>query len=61
MSAKAHVTYDGQQPTTLKPEKYAYGPAKVVHKATCGNGDPCVLFIAFEDPVDAVPVSSSSH
>jgi hypothetical protein len=33
---------------------YAYGPAKLAHKAVCGNAGPCVLFIAFEAPVDAI-------
>ena len=48
------VTYDGQEAVTLKPGMYAYGPAKLSHEATCAAGDPCVLFIAFEAPVDAV-------
>jgi hypothetical protein len=52
------VTDEGQQTTTLKPGMYAYGPAKRPHKAVCANGDPCVLFIAFEAPVDAMPVES---
>lgn len=34
---------------------YAYGPAKLPHKAYCASGAPCVLFIAFESAVDAVP------
>ena len=34
--------------------------AKLAHKATCGKGDPCVLFIAFESPVDAFPVEAKS-
>ena len=58
VSGKLQVTYDGQKPTTLKPGMYAYGPAKLPHKAVCGKGDPCVLFIAFEGPVDAIPTGS---
>ena len=58
VSGELQVTYDGQKPTTLKPGTYAYGPAKLPHKAVCGKGDPCVLFIAFEGPVDAVPTDS---
>ena len=58
VSGKLQVTYDGQKPTTLKPGMYAYGPAKLPHKAVCGKGDPCVLFIAFEGPVDAIPTDS---
>lgn len=47
------VTYDNQETEILKPGTYAYGPAKLPHTAFCEKGDPCVLFIAFEDPVDA--------
>ncbi|HET9448943.1 MAG TPA: cupin domain-containing protein [Steroidobacteraceae bacterium] len=60
VSGELQVTYEGQQTTTLKPGMYAYGPAKRPHKAVCAKGDPCVLFIAFEAPVDAMPVESSS-
>jgi hypothetical protein len=38
----------------LKPGTYAYGPPRLSHKAECGAAGPCVLFIAFESPVDAV-------
>lgn len=57
VSGEMQVTYDGQSPADLKPGSYAYGPAKLPHSATCAAGDPCVLFIAFEAPVDAVPVN----
>jgi quercetin dioxygenase-like cupin family protein len=53
VSGELTVTYDGQQATTLKPGMYAYGPPKLSHKATCAKGAPCVLFIAFESPLDA--------
>lgn len=58
VSGELQVTYEGQQTTTLKSGMYAYGPAKRPHRAVCAKGDPCVLFIAFEAPVDAVPVES---
>jgi hypothetical protein len=48
------VTYEGQDTVALRPGSYAYGPAKLAHDAYCEKGDPCVLFIAFESPVDAV-------
>ncbi len=54
VSGELHVTYDGQDTVVLKPGMYAYGPAKLPHKAYCAKGDPCVLFIAFESPIDAV-------
>ena len=55
------VTYDGQSAVTLKPGMYAYGPAKLPHKASCAKTGPCVLFIAFESPVDAVKVDGESR
>lgn len=61
VSGKLQVTYDGQPSVTLKPGMYAYGPAKLPHKAYCSKGDPCILFIAFEQPVDAFPVETSPN
>ncbi|OEY72076.1 cupin domain-containing protein [Salegentibacter salarius] len=55
VSGEMEVTYEGEQPQTLKEGTYAYGPANKPHSAKCGDS-PCVLFIAFEDPVDAMPV-----
>jgi quercetin dioxygenase-like cupin family protein len=55
VSGELRVTYDGHEPLVLTPGTYAYGPAKLPHTAACADGDPCVLFIAFEEPVDAVP------
>jgi quercetin dioxygenase-like cupin family protein len=57
VSGELHVTYEGQPTTTLMPGTYAYGPAGLPHEAVCGKGAPCVLFIAFEAPVDAVPAA----
>jgi hypothetical protein len=54
VSGELRVTYDGQDEAVLRPGSYAYGPANLPHAATCAEGDPCVLFIAFELPVDAV-------
>lgn len=60
VSGEMQVSYDGQDPALLKPGMYAYGPAKLGHSATCGDQGPCVLFIAFEGPIDAVPVGDTS-
>lgn len=59
VSGEMEVTYDGQEATVLKPGTYAYGPAKRPHKARCMGSVPCVLFIAFESPVDAVLVDAT--
>jgi len=57
LSGELQVVYDGQPTATLIPGMYAYGPAKLPHKAYCNQGASCVLFIAFESPVDATPDS----
>ena len=54
VSGELHVTYDGHDTTVLKPGMYAYGPPKLPHEAYCAKGASCVLFIAFEAPIDAV-------
>jgi hypothetical protein len=61
VSGELHVTYDGQEPAILRPGMYAYGPAKAVHRGRCASDEPCVLFIAFEGPVDATPVAASAR
>lgn len=60
VSGELTVVYDGQPATVLKPGMYAYGPAKLGHQATCAKGNPCVLFIAFEGPVDAMPTEAKA-
>lgn len=56
VAGELHVTYDGQAKAVLKPGTYAYGPARLPHSAVCTSAVPCVLFIAFESPLDAIPV-----
>lgn len=60
VSGELHVTYEGQEKTILKAGNYAYGPAKLSHEAYCASEVPCVLFIAFEGPVDAHPTAKTS-
>lgn len=55
VSGELEVTYTGEKPQTLKVGTYAYGPAKKYHTAKCGDAGPCILFIAFEQPLDAFP------
>ena len=54
VAGELHVTYEGQKPSILRAGSYAYGPAKAKHEARCANAGACVLFIAFESPIDAV-------
>jgi len=53
VSGELRIEYTGHSPSVLKPGTYAYGPIKAPHKASCTDSGPCVLFIAFESPVDA--------
>jgi quercetin dioxygenase-like cupin family protein len=53
LQGKMKVTYQGQDPIELKKGTYAYGPAKAKHRAVCTSQKACVLFIAFNEPVDA--------
>lgn len=56
VAGEMHVGYEGQAPAVLRVGSYAYGPPRHVHEARCASADPCVLFIAFEQPVDAIAV-----
>ncbi len=58
VAGELSVNYKGQAKVVLKPGMYAYGPAKLPHSASCAANAACVLFIAFESPVDAVPVTA---
>jgi mannose-6-phosphate isomerase-like protein (cupin superfamily) len=58
VSGRLSVRYKGQSEVVLEPGMYAYGPARLPHSASCAAGEPCVLFIAFESAVDAVPVAT---
>lgn len=55
VSGEFHVSFDGHPTVVMRAGTYAYGPAGLPHDAHCAKGDPCVLFIAFEEPVDAIP------
>ncbi|PWF54703.1 cupin domain-containing protein [Massilia glaciei] len=55
VSGELELRYEGQKMQVLKPGSYAYGPPKMPHEAYCASTAPCVLFIAFELPVDAFP------
>ena len=60
VAGELHVQYKGQAKAVLKPGMYAYGPAKLPHSATCASKVPCVLFVAFESAVDAVPTEAKA-
>ena len=60
VQGEMQVTYEGHKPVTLKRGSYAYGPAELVHEAACLSTAPCVLFIAFEQPLDAIPMKMAA-
>ena len=61
VAGELRVTYEGQAEASLKPGTYAYGPAKRPHSGFCASAVPCVLFIAFESPVDAMPGAGKTN
>ncbi len=60
VSGKLKVTYDNHETELLESGMYAYGPSKLPHTAFCEKGDPCVIFIAFEEPLDAFEVMKTT-
>jgi quercetin dioxygenase-like cupin family protein len=59
VAGELHVTYEGQKTAILKTGSYAYGPARRPHNGVCVSDVPCILFIAFESPLDAIPNTST--
>lgn len=55
VSGQLAVKYQGSAEASLRPGTYAYGPARLPHRADCRSSEPCTLFIAFEAPVDRHP------
>ena len=60
VAGELHVSYEGQKTAVLKAGSYAYGPAKRPHAGVCASATSCILFIAFESPLDAVPIESKA-
>ena len=54
IAGELRVSYEGQASAVLKAGGYAYGPPGRRHGGACVSAVPCVLFIAFEAPVDAM-------
>lgn len=50
------IEYRGKKPVVAKAGTYLYGPANEPHKAQCSDKGQCVLFVAFESPIDATRV-----
>ncbi len=56
LSGKLSVTYENETTQVMKTGSYAYGPSSKKHTAKCISKEPCVIFIAFEEPLDAFAV-----
>lgn len=59
LAGNMEVAYEGEEPQILETGSYAYGPAQKPHMAKCGDS-PCILFIAFEEPLDAIPLAGKN-
>lgn len=55
VSGRMEISYEGQEPVILEPGSYAWGPPEHPHSARCLDAGDCVLFIAFVEPIDAMP------
>ena len=58
ITGELDIGYDDQDPVVMELGTYAYGPSELPHDASCVSDDDCILFIAFEEPVDAIPVAN---
>jgi uncharacterized RmlC-like cupin family protein len=54
VTGQLNVRYQGAEEAQLTTGEYAFGPAGLPHVANCASTEPCTLFIAFEQPVDAI-------
>lgn len=57
VSGELEVHYEGQKSELMTVGNYGYGPPEKPHSASCVSDKPCILFIAFEKPVDAFPAN----
>lgn len=53
VSGNLEVKYQGEKTVALTKGTYVYGPASVPHQAKCTSSESCVLFISFDEPIDA--------
>jgi quercetin dioxygenase-like cupin family protein len=61
VAGELEVAYEGQSPVRLSPGAYAYGPPGRPHSGRCLSDVPCILFIAFESAVDAMPAATAGR
>lgn len=61
VAGELEVTYESQPSARLMPGTYAYGPAGRPHSGRCVSDVPCILVIAFEGPLDAMPAAAEGR
>ncbi len=59
LSGELEITYEDETTQVMKVGSYAYGSSKKPHTAKCGDAGPYIIFIAFENPVDAFAINTS--
>jgi quercetin dioxygenase-like cupin family protein len=55
VSGSMEVEYEGRAPSVIRTGDYAFGPPGHPHRARCLDAGECVLFIAFNEALDAMP------
>ena len=58
LEGEFHTTYKGFERVVLKKGDYAFGPADLAHDGYCASKEDCVMFVAYETPIDAIPISN---
>lgn len=61
MNGEMKVTYVGQDEATIKKGMYIYGPSRRMHKGDCISEEPCVLYVGFVGPVDAMDSATKAE
>jgi mannose-6-phosphate isomerase-like protein (cupin superfamily) len=61
MNGEMAVVYKGQEEVNLKQGMYMYGPSERPHHGKCISEEPCVLFVGFVGPVDAMATATEAH
>lgn len=59
VSGEMIVRYQGQAPITVRAGHFLYNPGGVPHDAQCRGTTRCILFISFDQPIDAMPFSGT--
>lgn len=59
IAGEFHTTYEGQDRVVLRAGDYAYGPAKLPHDGFCASKVECVMFVAYDTPLDAIPYEAN--